>query len=67
MYFMRDMTSGASGLLLGALLLRSVLGMNAAMGMVTMSQLVTAEREDGTLLRAKATPDSRHNPWNAPA
>jgi ABC-2 type transport system permease protein len=30
--------------------------MNAAMGMVSMSQQLTADREDGTLLRAKATP-----------
>jgi ABC-2 type transport system permease protein len=31
--------------------------MNAAMAMVMMSQLLTADREDGTLLRAKATPN----------
>ena len=31
--------------------------MNAAMGMVSMSQQLTADREDGTLLRAKATPN----------
>jgi ABC-2 type transport system permease protein len=30
--------------------------MNAAMSMLTMSQLLTADREDGTLLRAKAVP-----------
>jgi len=36
--------------------LPGILGMNAAMAMVTMSQLLTADREDGTLLRAKATP-----------
>ncbi|GAA3449924.1 ABC transporter permease [Dactylosporangium matsuzakiense] len=40
-----------------AALLPSVLGMNAAMGMVTMSQGLTADREDGTLLRARATPN----------
>ncbi|MEU4695625.1 ABC transporter permease [Nonomuraea dietziae] len=57
MYFTRDVTLGAGGLVLGTLMLPSVLGMNAAMGMVTMSQLLTAEREDGTLLRAKATPN----------
>jgi ABC-2 type transport system permease protein len=34
----------------------SILGMNAAMAMVTISQYLTADREDGTLLRAKATP-----------
>jgi ABC-2 type transport system permease protein len=38
-------------------LLPSILGMNTAMAMVTMSQTLTADREDGTLLRAKATPD----------
>ncbi|EPH42574.1 hypothetical protein STRAU_4338 [Streptomyces aurantiacus JA 4570] len=56
LYFMRDREFGSSGLLLGTLALPSILGMNAAMGMVTMSQVLTAEREDGTLLRAKATP-----------
>ncbi|MBJ3811892.1 ABC transporter permease [Streptomyces flavofungini] len=56
LYFMRDREFGSSGLLLGSLALPSILGMNAAMGMVTMSQVLTAEREDGTLLRAKATP-----------
>ncbi|MFI5913573.1 ABC transporter permease [Dactylosporangium sp. NPDC051541] len=40
-----------------AALLPSILGMNAAMGMVTMSQGLTADREDGTLLRARATPN----------
>ncbi|MGW6457754.1 ABC transporter permease [Streptomyces sp. NPDC055078] len=57
MYFMRDRTFGSSGFPLGTLVLPSVLGMNAAMGMVSMSQLLTADREDGTLLRAKATPN----------
>ncbi|MFJ2770770.1 ABC transporter permease [Streptomyces sp. NPDC087300] len=56
MYFMRDSSFGSEGLLLGTLALPSILGMNAAMGMLTMSQVLTAEREDGTLLRAKATP-----------
>lgn len=57
LFFLRDTTFGTSGLLLGTLALPSILGMNAAMGMVTMSQVLTAEREDGTLLRAKATPN----------
>ncbi|MFI8879253.1 ABC transporter permease [Streptomyces sp. NPDC055243] len=57
MFFMRDTAFGTSGLLLGTLALPSILGMNAAMGMVSMSQALTAEREDGTLLRAKATPN----------
>ncbi|BCJ37567.1 transport permease protein [Actinocatenispora thailandica] len=41
---------------LATLAVPSILGMNAAMAMVTMSQYLTADREDGTLLRAKATP-----------
>jgi ABC-2 type transport system permease protein len=56
-FFLRDVTFGQSGISLGTLALPSILGMNAAMAMVTMSQLLTAEREDGTLLRAKATPN----------
>ena len=43
--------------MLGTLVMPSILGMNAAMAMVTMSQLLTADREDGTLLRVKATPN----------
>ncbi|MEU7003322.1 ABC transporter permease [Nonomuraea sp. NPDC046570] len=57
MFFMRDTAFGSSGLLLGTLALPSILGANVAMGMVSMSQQLTAEREDGTLLRAKATPN----------
>lgn len=55
-FFLRDRTFGDSGFKLGTLVLPSILGMNAAMAMVTMSQYLTADREDGTLLRAKATP-----------
>jgi ABC-2 type transport system permease protein len=57
LFFLRDVSFGQSGFLLGTLALPSILGMNAAMGMVMMSQLITADREDGTLLRAKATPN----------
>ncbi|MFC8074258.1 ABC transporter permease [Streptomyces sp. NPDC057307] len=57
LYFLRDSAFGTGGLLLGTLALPGILGMNAAMGMVSMSQILAAEREDGTLLRAKATPD----------
>ncbi|WP_328991312.1 ABC transporter permease [Kribbella sp. NBC_01245] len=56
MFFLRDNDFGDTGFLLGTLALPSILGMNAALGMVSMSQQLTAEREDGTLLRAKATP-----------
>ncbi|MGA4838046.1 ABC transporter permease [Streptomyces sp. G45] len=57
LFFLRDREFASSGLLLGTLALPGILGMNAAMGMVSMSQILTAEREDGTLLRAKATPN----------
>ncbi|MEU4195293.1 ABC transporter permease [Kribbella sp. NPDC026611] len=56
LFFLRHRDFGSTGLLLGALALPSILGMNAAMGMVSMSQQLTADREDGTLLRAKAIP-----------
>lgn len=56
-FFVREVPFGHSGFLLGTLVLPSILGMNAAMAMVVMSQLLTADREDGTLLRAKATPN----------
>jgi ABC-2 type transport system permease protein len=56
-YFLRDRGFGASGFTLGTLALPSVLGMFIALGMLLMVQYLTAEREDGTLLRAKATPN----------
>ncbi|MFF5483197.1 ABC transporter permease [Streptomyces sp. NPDC012935] len=56
-YFVRDVSFGDTGFDLGTLVLPSILGMNSAMAMITMSQLLTMEREDGTLLRAKATPN----------
>ncbi|MFI0423172.1 ABC transporter permease [Spongiactinospora sp. 9N601] len=56
MFFIRDLPIGTGGLLLGALALPSILGMNAATAMIGMGQQLTADREDGTLLRAKATP-----------
>jgi ABC-2 type transport system permease protein len=56
-FFLRDRSFGASGFTLGALALPSVLGMFVALGMLLVVQYLTAEREDGTLLRAKATPN----------
>jgi ABC-2 type transport system permease protein len=56
LWFLRDRQFGPGGFPLGALVLPSILGMNTAMAMVSMSQQLTADREDGTLLRAKATP-----------
>lgn len=54
--YLRDRDFGSTGFALGALALPSILGMNAAMGLMTMSQHLVSDREDGTLLRAKATP-----------
>ncbi|WP_283135777.1 ABC transporter permease [Rhizohabitans arisaemae] len=57
LYFMRDTTLDVGGLQLGAMVLPSALGMSIAFnGLVGMGQLLAVEREDGTLLRAKATP-----------
>lgn len=57
LYFLRNKSFGATGFGLGALALPSMLGMNVAMGMISMSQQLTVDREDGTLLRAKAIPN----------
>jgi ABC-2 type transport system permease protein len=56
-FLLRDRSVGASGFTLGTLVLPSVLGMFIALGMLLVIQYLTAEREDGTLLRAKATPN----------
>lgn len=56
-FLLRDKSFGASGFTLGALALPSVLGMFVALGMLLMVQYLAAEREDGTLLRAKAIPN----------
>ncbi|MET9678789.1 ABC transporter permease [Streptomyces coeruleorubidus] len=51
-----DQLKGA-GISTGAFMLPSMLGMTLAFtGMMTTAQLLTTEREDGTLLRAKAVP-----------
>jgi ABC-2 type transport system permease protein len=58
MIFMRDATIGQTGFSLGTMSLSSVLGMTVAFnGMMTVSQQLAVEREDGTLLRAKAIPN----------
>jgi ABC-2 type transport system permease protein len=56
-FSLRDRSFQASGFTLGALVLPSVLGMFTAFGLLLMVQYLTAEREDGTLLRAKAIPN----------
>jgi ABC-2 type transport system permease protein len=56
--FMRDATVPGTDFSLGAQTLPSVLGMNVAfVGLMSMAALLSIEREDGTLLRAKATPN----------
>jgi ABC-2 type transport system permease protein len=55
-YFLRDRRIGAGSFTLGAFILPSVLGMFVALGMFLAIQYLSADREDGTLLRAKATP-----------
>jgi ABC-2 type transport system permease protein len=55
-YFLRDRRVGAGGFTLGSFILPSVLGMFVALGMFLAIQYLSADREDGTLLRAKATP-----------
>ncbi|QDY77193.1 ABC transporter permease [Streptomyces qinzhouensis] len=56
LFLLRDREFGAEGIPFGTFALPGILGMNIAMGMVSMSQILTADREDGTLLRARATP-----------
>lgn len=58
MVFMRGATvPGVNGLSLSTRTLPSVLGMNIAFaGLISLAQVLTTEREDGTLLRAKAIP-----------
>lgn len=58
LYFMRNGSFEATGLTLGALALPGVVGMMIAFnGMFGMASYLTMDREDGTLLRAKATPN----------
>jgi ABC-2 type transport system permease protein len=55
-FFLKDRSFGGSGFGLSALALPSVLGMFVALGGLLVIQYLSAEREDGTLLRARATP-----------
>jgi ABC-2 type transport system permease protein len=56
-FVLRDRHIDGIDLSLGALVLPGVLGMFVALGMLLIVQHLTADREDGTLLRAKAVPD----------
>jgi ABC-2 type transport system permease protein len=58
MFFMRGATVPGTSFSLGARTLPSALGMNIAFGgLVYVAQQLIVDREDGTLLRAKATPN----------
>ncbi|MFC4150432.1 ABC transporter permease [Micromonospora mangrovi] len=58
MFFMRGATVPGTQFSLGARTLPSALGMGLAFGgMLVLAQQLVVEREDGTLLRAKATPN----------
>jgi len=57
-FFMRDATVPGTDFSLGARTLPSAFGMGLAFsGLVTVASLLVTDREDGTLLRAKATPN----------
>jgi ABC-2 type transport system permease protein len=57
-FFMRDAHVPGTTFSLGARTLPSSFGMSLAFGgLMTVAQLLITDREDGTLLRAKATPD----------
>lgn len=56
--FMRGDTVPGTDLALGAMVLPSLIGMSIAFGgLAGPAMQITTDREDGTLLRAKATPD----------
>lgn len=57
MMFMRDSTVPGTDFSLGASVLPGVIGMQVAFAMIGVSSILVTEREDGTLLRAKATPN----------
>lgn len=58
MFFMRDAAVPGTSFSLGSRTLPSVMGMGIAFGgLVTLMMSLTVEREDGTLLRAKAIPN----------
>ncbi|MCA1655954.1 MAG: ABC transporter permease [Pseudonocardiaceae bacterium] len=58
MFFMRDAAVPGTNFSLGSRTLPGILGMGIAFsGLVTLMMALAVEREDGTLLRAKATPN----------
>jgi len=57
MFFMKDAKVPGTGFSLGSRTLPSVIGMGIAFALVTLAMLLAVDREDGTLLRAKAIPN----------
>lgn len=58
MFFMRNATVPGTSFSLGSRTMPSVLGMGIAFsGLVSLASILAIDREDGTLLRAKATPN----------
>lgn len=55
-FFLRHRELAGSTFTIGSLMLPGTLGMFVAFGMMLMVQYLPADREDGTLLRARATP-----------
>jgi len=56
LFFFRHRELAGSSFTIDALMLPGTLGMFVAFGMMLMVQYLSADREDGTLLRARATP-----------
>lgn len=56
LFLLRHREFQASSFTVGSLMLPGTLGMFVAFGMMLMVQYLPADREDGTLLRARATP-----------
>ncbi|MFC4533275.1 ABC transporter permease [Sphaerisporangium dianthi] len=58
MYLLRHNTVPGTGFSLGSQSIPGILGLNVVLnGMVALAMTLTMDREDGTLLRAKATPN----------
>jgi ABC-2 type transport system permease protein len=57
MFFMKGAKVPGTSFSLGSRTLPSVLGMSVAFSLVTLAMLLAVDREDGTLLRAKAIPN----------
>ncbi|RCK70237.1 ABC transporter permease [Desertihabitans brevis] len=56
LFLLRDRTVGDGSVSLGTMVYPGLIGMFVFFGMVALTQRLSADREDGTLLRAKATP-----------